>query len=237
MTEIRDSIDAIHFTYKQPVAAAQAQISFFSTYPKGKVLCIVDKGGTAPIFENNPTNLEIKISQNKISAQTNGLYLDKNTIHDYLSYLLDSCNLRTDSEWLLILEDDVKFFKHVEKLAFGLNGVNFTERLSRRVRLLFTFFGHSFSNGSFYGGCGGSIIRKTIINKYPLEKWNSILNKFIFITGRPLGADEVVSIMTVLAGEKLGQYDGFTETWQIDYHHKLETNQISTLHKYREFYV
>jgi len=237
MIDIHDSIDALHFTYKQPVAAAQAQSSFFSTYPLGKILCVVDKGGTPPLFENNSADLHTEISPNKISAQTYGLYLDKNTIRDYISYLSKACYLRKESDWLLILEDDVKFFKPVEKLSYGLNGVNFTEKLNTRVRLLFTFFGYSFSNGSFYGGCGGSILKKTIIKKYPTEKWISILKKFIFIAGRPLGADEVVSIMTILAGEKLGQYVGFTETWQIDYQHKLETNQISTLHKYREYYV
>jgi hypothetical protein len=232
-------VDSIHFTYRQPYAAKKAQESFLESYPESKILCVIDLGGEPTekfIYSNQ---VKIVRSQTKLSARNEGFYLAKSELRNFVQFYLQACELRDESEWIFVLEDDVKVYKPVSNLQFSLNG-SVTEHFGKDLRKLIireTRIRYLKYRKNIYSGCGGSIISKKVIRKYSCNEWVSKLEKFYIADGATsLGSDEILSLMTVLAGGTIGPYDEFVEPWHSDYQERKENGAITTLHRYKELY-
>ena len=229
-------VDGIFFSYRQPKATAHVIDNFLQHYPASKIFLFVDKGGLVPELGNLSRYVEIVVQKRRISARKNGLYLSISTYRRYLKSLVESSQKNADSNWLFILEDDVKVFSHVEKLEYDLNGVNLNEYFPFRIRLLFLFIGGRKNCKTNIGGFGGSIIKKSILQKHSIKVWSWLLLPFFLLSGRPLGSDQVLTIMNFLSSGTSGTYPGLYETWQDTYKEALYENKIVTLHKFRENY-
>jgi len=232
-------VDSIHFTYRQPFAAKMAQESFLESYPKSAIFCVIDLGGDLTENFEHSNKVNIVRSQTKLSARNDGFYLGKSELKNFIQYYLQVCKLRKDSEWIFVLEDDVKVYKPVSNLPFSLNG-GVAEHFGKDLRKLIireTGIRYYKYRHNIYSGCGGSIISKKVIRKYTCSEWVTKLEKFYDKTGASsLGSDEILSLMTVLAGGTIGPYDEFVEPWHSDYQERKENGTITTLHRYKDLY-
>ena len=232
-------VDSIHFTYRQPYAAKKAQESFLESYPNSSILCVIDLGGDLTENFKHSNKINIVRSQTKLSARNDGFYLGKSELKNFIQYFLQVCELREESEWIFVLEDDVKVYKPVSKLRFSLNG-SVAEHFAKDLRKLIireTGIRYLKYRQNIYSGCGGSIISKKVIQKYTRAEWIPKLEKFYDGSGATtLGSDEILSLMTVLAGGTIGPYDEFVEPWHSDYQERKENGAITTLHRYKELY-
>ena len=231
------TVDAFHVTYKQELAASHALRSFLESFKTAHVFCVVDFDGITPSYAENHPNITVSKSKEKITARTNGLYIDAKKLSIYLEFLFGSINL-SSSTFLMILEDDVDVKNsNIGKLSYDMNGINSSERLPLRVRIIISIFKQKNYIFSGYGGCGGSIIRKSILQVKTSEEWERTLRKFLWLFQRPIGSDELLSLMVMLSGGTLGNYDGFAETWENDIQNRLDLGFVSILHKDKSRYV
>ena len=228
-------IDAIHFAFRQPLAAEIAQKSYLSTYPRSKILCVIDLGG----YEYKPNlpseQLQIVYSNRKISSTNQGTYLRKEDLIFYLEWLVIASNQRENSDWLMILEDDVLIFKPIKQLHFALNGST-AGRMSRNLQWVLAKDKKFLYWSRKFGGCGGSVIHKSVINSRTPNEWFKILEKYFDSNDNHLATDLVLSIMTVLSGGKIGKYEGFMETNYAGCASQLEAGNVVTLHSFKENY-
>jgi hypothetical protein len=229
---ISNEIDAIYFSYRKPQIAEKVMLDFMKSYPKAHVTFVVDSGGIESRVIESLENVAVYKSSNRISASQSGLYISEKTLRTYLQYLQIACQKNPEKKWMFILEDDVKVFYSVNSLHYDLNGINRNEKLNIKIRLLLKMLGCKVSKQNRVGGFGGSIYNKSIVNSYPILEWENKLKLFIKIMNRPLGSDEIISIMNTVVGGTVGHYDGLCEVWYKDYERKLNEKTISTLHKY-----
>jgi hypothetical protein len=230
-------VDAFHITYRQELAACHAIESFLTHFAKAKIYLVVDAGGVIPRCSSNHENIKVTVSSKKITAKSNGLYLDRGTLPIYLGYLFSSLELST-APYLMILEDDVSIFgSDLGDLPCDLNGINPVERLPLRIRFFASAFTRKNYFSSGYGGCGGSILKKSILTSKSLNQWVEILSRVLRILNRPIGSDELISLMVMLSGGTLGTYSGFAETWEKDIETKFALGVVQVLHKDKSRYV
>ena len=232
-------VDSIHFTYRQPYAAKKAQESFLESYPKSAILCVIDLGGDLTENFEHSNKINIVRSQTKLSARHDGFYLGKSELKNFIQYYLKVCKLREESEWIFVLEDDVKVYKPVSDLRFSLNG-SVAEHFGKDLRNMIireTGIRYLKYRQNIYSGCGGSIISKKIIQKYSCDEWFKKLEKYFDVAeGSSHGSDTILSLMTIIAGGSIGPYEEFVEPWHPDYQERKESGSITTLHRYKEFY-
>jgi hypothetical protein len=232
-------VDSIHFTYRQPYAAKKAQESFLESYPESKILCVIDLGGDLTENFKQSNKINIFRSQNKLSARNDGFYLGKSELKNFIQYYLQACKLREESEWIFVLEDDVKVYKPVSNLRFSLNG-SVAEHFGKDLRKLIireTGIRYLKYWKNIYSGCGGSIISKKVIRKYTCDEWFEKLEKYFDVAQvSSHGSDTILSLMTIIAGGTIGPYEEFVEPWHPDYQDRKENGTITTLHRYKELY-
>ena len=230
-------VDAIHFTHRQPFAAHKAQESFQQSYPKSLILTVIDLGGAETEKFNFSEKVTVIRSEKRLSERKNGFYLSASQLRKFIGYYMQASEMRSHSEWLFVLEDDVKVIKPVDNLQYDLNGSvceHFNNNIRKRI-IFDTRFRYLKYRHNFYGGCGGSFVSKRIIQKFSVEKWVTKLEKYSDLTS--LGSDQVLSLMTILAGGTIGPYAGFVEPWHHDFQEKTQTGLVTTLHRYKDLYV
>jgi hypothetical protein len=234
---LNNSIDALYFAYRQPKATQIVIRDFLKCYPTAKVSLFLDEGGFAPELDSeSESQTTITKSRGRISASKGGLYLSVFTVKRFLEALTQASNKDADKLWLFILEDDVKIFSRINELQYDLNGVNINERLVLRIRVALFLMGYRGSKYLNIGGFGGSVVRKSILGSHTKEEWARKLWPIIFLSGRPLGSDEVITIMNFMVGGTAGNYTGLFETWQTGIEEAIKLGQVVTLHKYKEHY-
>ena len=170
----------------------------------------------------------------RMSARSQGLYVDERSVDVFVDQVLRVCDL--GCEWLFVLEDDVRVLSPITRsLEFDLNGFNPHVRLPREVHLeLLKSWRRPFFGG--YGGCGGSIIRTNVLRKRPEEATRRFLRRVILRARRPFGSDEILSSWVLFNGVTIGGYVGFAETWYPNYRALLEAGVVSVVHSYKDDY-
>lgn len=229
---ISHEVDAIYFAYRKPKISEKVVADFKKSYPDANISFIIDCGGYEFGFINSLKNTDVYKANSRVSALQNGLYISKNTLRLYLEYLMLACQKNLEKKWLFVLEDDVKVFYAPTQLHYDLNGINKSERLNIKIRAMLKILGYRVAKESRVGGFGGSIFCKSIVSIYTVQEWEYKLKFFFKIMKRPLGSDEVITIINTIAGGSSGHYDGLCEVWYEDYQDRLSKNSISTLHKY-----
>jgi len=229
---ISQEVDAIYFAYRKPKISEKVINDFMNSYPDANISLIIDFGGHEFNFIHALKSTDVYRSNQRISALQNGLYISRKTLRPYLEYLMLACQKNPSKKWLFVLEDDVKVFYPPTKLLYDLNGVNKNERLHIKIRIMLKILGHRVSKDNRVGGFGGSIFSKSIVSIYSVQEWENKLKIFFKIMKRPLGSDEVISIINTIAGGSIGHYDGLCEVWYEDCQDQLNKNSVSTLHKY-----
>jgi len=229
---ISNEIDAVYFAYRKPKISEKVILDFKKCYPEANITFVIDYGGYESSAISSFKNTAVYKSDRRISASQNGLYISVKTLRPYLEFLKLACQKNHEKKWMFILEDDVKVFYAVTELLYDLNGVNKNEKLNIKIRVLLKILRYDVSKENRVGGFGGSIFSKSIVNSYSVQEWENKLKIFIKIMNRPLGSDEVISIMNTIAGGSFGHYDGLCEVWYENYQEQLRKKTISTLHKY-----
>jgi hypothetical protein len=216
-------IGAFYQCYKQPKAFLDVLGHFRAVYPDATIVAISD-GGFDYAEAARHFNCDYHHGEHGVPG-AGTIFNDKNALIQWFTRLLETAQ-RIKEDYILLLEDDVQVLKPVSGLSFDLNGVNKREKLGRKLTDFLKTKNPSIPFGTvnyFYGGCGGTIIKKEFL----LQRIRTIENIIRAIddigkyTVEPhstrYASDYYLTAIILYYGGSIGNYKGFCERWRTIY--------------------
>jgi hypothetical protein len=225
-------LDAIYFFYRQPVAFEASLRSFRQQYPESTIVLIGDLGCYDYSKLAEKYKCHYLLAEKKIGTQNYSAHLNSLTLDQYLDLWQRAFSLMKE-DYVLLLEDDTHVYKPVDVsfLNYTINGCNPGEKLHP---LLTSWLGSKAS--PIYGGCGGCIFDKKFFQSIFSTMDRDSFKQVFSLLVRPLGADEVLSLICYRHGGTIGMYKGFTEVWYPDFKERLLRKEITVLHADKSLY-
>lgn len=238
------AISAYYQCFKQPRAFEHCLQEFRKHYPT-EDLWIVNDGG-------DPNNEQIAKRHNPIhyTYEKNIADLGKQTIYssrksfDIWLDRLREFVMSTKADFFLLLEDDVFVMKrtHTDMLHYDINGCNKDPRWAFRGVLADTIKSRNSRAPEipYIGGCGGCFFRVSFFKRI-LEDTDKLKREIDFYGkyntyNNTYPSDVILCYLTWINGGTIEMYPGFAEQWYPNINELLEKNNVSILHKYREYY-
>lgn len=147
-----------------------------------------------------------------------------------------------DADYIIFLEDDVDIRKPIsmDKLVYDVNGLS---EPILTLDILDPRFGESCGNKVTVGAQGGAIFKKEFLMKlFTQDKTKNedfrVFNRIVpwsKLRGR-WPSDIVLSFLTHRNGGTMGEWYGYSRTFDEDYPKKVKENSIEVLHLYKTHY-
>ena len=230
------TIGAFIQCFKQPVSTIETIRTFRSVYPDASLFVVSDGGyhydGLAKRFGAQYKHLD------RIGKDIGIVSSNRDVMVSWLTRLIDAARQMTE-DYVIILEDDVRIIKPVSRLGFDLNGINPELGIGKKMTSELKRRGAQIAKGCedfYYGGCGGSVIsREFLVGRIgSLDLHQAVRDLEPFLDDHLKNhyvSDYWLSVLTLLQGGTMGDYEGFAETWHIGYIiRKQVTHTIETLH-------
>lgn len=243
MASSQPTIAGFYQCYKQPKAFLASVVAFRKHYPDSDLFIFSD-GGFDYAEVSRKFNAKF-FYEKKLGNGVTTLLNDREAFKIWLGRLFYAAQ-NAKEDYIIILEDDVKALRKVKSLKYDLNGVNETERIGPDMTAFLKSAGASVPKGCadyFYGGCGGSILKKDFIlkNLNPVTIDSAVDDLFPHVQkcrSTFFPSDYWLTILTLYFGGKIGQYSGFCEKARERrvYPFKLLFRQIEILHQYKDLY-
>ena len=180
---------------------------------------------------------------NKTGSNGVALYFDSYEANVGLIERLIKTALKSDAEWVMILEDDVWLFDVVDtgNLNFDLSGAPpWTSLTEHSFAILKILMGHD-PPSRRVSGCGGTFIRSEILRKLNdmTETWHEWVRRmFEYKHAREStwASDELISVLVHLMNGTSGVFDPYIEPTYGSWQTKLLTGEAYVLHGGKAYY-
>jgi hypothetical protein len=228
------SIGAFLQCFKQPKSTIKTIQSFQQTYP-GNTMVIISDGGYDYSDLCKKLNC-IYIHEARMGTDIGVVTNKRENLIVWLDRLRTAAEI-IQEDYIMILEDDVRVLKPVKNIRYTLNGINREVWIGKKMTSFLKSKGAAIParyTNYYFGGCGGSIIRRQFIldNFHDLEPVIQELEQYLDDAFRgQYVSDYWLSLLTLYFGGTLGQYKGFCETWYLSFPIRQYVLQnITTLH-------
>lgn len=232
-------IAAFYQCYKQPKSVIATLESFRKFYPEATIFLISDGGYDYATLARHFNCIYV---YNKRIGQDLGIISKKiDGILSWLDRLIDAAG-KIKEEYIMILEDDVRVFSKVSEINYDLNGINTEVKIGRELTNFLKEGGAQIPSSCknyYFGGCGGSIIKKDFLLKNFKNLDNATKELIPFLDEEHKSSyvsDYWLSVLFLYFGGRIGQYKGFCEKWYLTYLlRKRILKNISVLHFDKSF--
>lgn len=237
------TIGVFYQCYKRPKAFLEVMKSFRSVYPSSKMVVISDNGYDYGKIASK-FNFDFSSLSERSCDGRQAVFRGTEAVVSWLTRLYEATK-KIKEDYIIILEDDVLVFKTIKNLNYDLNGINPYEYIGEEVTEFLKERNKNIPNSArdyFYGGCGGSILRRDfILNNFVPDNFQKIADEIdTHIKGRhehTYFSDYWLTLFVLYYGGSVGQYEGFCEKWHSDYwYRKNILNNISVLHQEKKYY-
>jgi hypothetical protein len=109
-----------------------------------------------------------------------------------------------------------------------MNGCNFQEHLYPELQRLLPP-----GSQTFYGGCGGTILRKDFFESIPFETVERVVSE---LSLRDYPSDQILTFLTRKFGGAVGSYTDFAEEWYPNILELKAAGKVAVLHNYKKEY-
>jgi hypothetical protein len=245
------TISAIYNCYNQYTSCYEVLNAFRKWYPSpsnAKIILVNDGNNAAnTVYLNYAQYFNCDYYYEPINIGYPGGSTTHNQILQWIHRFLYYIQF-IETEWFLLLEDDVFLFKEIDTsvLKYDVNGINEKNILPVPVHTILETYCEwdNIGNSLVYGAMGGAIFKTQFFKE--MSNSPAKITKFVnlfglycpqTLTGQNwFYSDVVLSYLTFVFGGTLGNYDAFSELWHTDMEAKYEKNQISVLNQYKFLY-
>jgi hypothetical protein len=171
------------------------------------------------------------------SSVQDALYFNTlDTMAQFIQRIIDTA-VRSQSEWILLLEDDVWLYKPIKftSLAFDLVGPCGWP-VQDELRAALTHIRPDIYIPHVYQGCGGSVVRSSIfrqLDERP-EEWRAWVETIRSQYMNILASDQLVAALVLLMNGTMSGDPNFVEVATEGAKDKLD--EIAVLHRQKSLY-
>lgn len=229
--------------YKQPKSAIASLISFRKIYPTSTIHMFCDNGFD---FSHVASHFDCKYEylSNKSGKGDTLYFLSKEQVMSYMKRLVYTAQNSTE-DFLMILEDDFRVYKKIEKLKFDWNCVkpdhHFTgEKLTSLLRVHNDSI-PTYVRNMYFTGCGGAMASRAFLvdnfsDSNKLENAVDEVSPYILNQWGAMPQDAILTALILYFGGTAGMYLGFTEARYLRYRLKPFLGSFDIVHNDKSLY-
>ncbi len=224
---------AVHYQcYAQPKAVIHALRYFRKLYPNSYVRMVSNNGID---LSHIATYFGCDYVHSNIATSVQSTYcLDGEMLKVYVGRLYQTA-LRAKEDYIMILSEDIRFFKPIKKFGYDLNGGR-----GYWKRPIFRLFNRPF-NLMRAGGDGIVFRRQFILDHFStaseaIDILEPKMRELFKQNPTPFPSDGCLNMLVLHYGGTIGPYNGYTDPTRWDYPVFKFFGWLRVLHGYTEMY-